>query len=204
MGTPEDVEFRDHNPRVNSEETQAMVARAMKSVKDGYAITGDVVDLHLKSQSLLPITVNSASHRLLNYTELTSSAIKNAFSSNLGSFGFDIFQALVVDPLHEFEIGIWKGLYVHLLRLLEAFGKGNLISELDERRVFLISPDIEAHALVSLPSCENLVDIGRYHPLDGAPFENSRRMLLNAREELLETMKTYCRYFQCKSVDSVY
>jgi hypothetical protein len=61
---------------------------------------------------------------------------QNAFSSNLASFGFDIFQSLVADPLHEFEIGVWKGLYTHLLRLLEALGKSDRIAELDERYAF--------------------------------------------------------------------
>ncbi len=48
---------------------------------------------------------------------------------------------LVVDLLHEFELGIWKGLFTHLIRLLYAAGKGSdhLAIELDKRYVFGIS-----------------------------------------------------------------
>jgi hypothetical protein len=39
---------------------------------------------------------------------------------------------LVVDLLHEFELGVWKALFIHLLRMLEAMG-GGLVDELDRR-----------------------------------------------------------------------
>jgi hypothetical protein len=48
--------------------------------------------------------------------------VKSAFSARLGRFGFNIYDALVVDLLHEVEIGVWKSLFEHLLRLLDAFG----------------------------------------------------------------------------------
>ena len=41
---------------------------------------------------------------------------------------------LIVDILHEFELGVWKALFIHLLRILEAYDK-NLIHELDRRYV---------------------------------------------------------------------
>ncbi len=42
---------------------------------------------------------------------------------------------LVVDLLHEFELGVWKALFTHLIRLLYAAGNGTdkLIIELDHR-----------------------------------------------------------------------
>jgi hypothetical protein len=39
---------------------------------------------------------------------------------------------LVVDILHEFELGVWKNLFIHLLRMLNATDKA-LIHELDRR-----------------------------------------------------------------------
>lgn len=44
--------------------------------------------------------------------------------------GFSIFHALVVDLLHEFEIGVWKMLFIHLLRIITAQDPG-LIYRLD-------------------------------------------------------------------------
>ena len=49
-----------------------------------------------------------------------------------------ILPALVVDILHEFEVGVWKRLYTHLIRLLEAFSHSSgitLTAELDYRWV---------------------------------------------------------------------
>jgi hypothetical protein len=46
--------------------------------------------------------------------------------------GFNIFYALVVDLLHEFELGAWKMLFIHLLRIIVAYDK-SLIHRLDER-----------------------------------------------------------------------
>ncbi|KAG2059281.1 hypothetical protein BDR06DRAFT_979903 [Suillus hirtellus] len=56
----------------------------------------------------------------------------NALSDSLSSFGFNVFAALVVDLLHKFELGIWRMLLLHLLRILCALDK-NLIHELDKR-----------------------------------------------------------------------
>ena len=50
---------------------------------------------------------------------------------------------LVVDLLHEFELGVWKALFTQLIRLLYAAGKGSeeqgseaLVVELDSRFVY--------------------------------------------------------------------
>ena len=44
---------------------------------------------------------------------------------------------LVVDLLHEFELGVWKSLFTHLIRMLYASDKGSdtLVMELDARLV---------------------------------------------------------------------
>jgi hypothetical protein len=41
---------------------------------------------------------------------------------------------LLVDLMHEFELGVWKALFIHLLRILTAVSK-NLVHELDRRWV---------------------------------------------------------------------
>ena len=41
---------------------------------------------------------------------------------------------LVVDLLHEFELGVWKALFSHLIRVLYAAAPhGSLVTELDRR-----------------------------------------------------------------------
>ncbi|KAJ6559288.1 hypothetical protein B0H10DRAFT_2240500 [Mycena sp. CBHHK59/15] len=57
---------------------------------------------------------------------------RNAFSDRLSKFNFNPFIMLVPDFMHEFELGVFKSLFVHLLRILVAHG-GNAVSELDRR-----------------------------------------------------------------------
>ena len=39
---------------------------------------------------------------------------------------------LVVDLLHEFKLGVWKSILVHLLHILDSL-KGTVLAELDRR-----------------------------------------------------------------------
>ena len=64
--------------------------------------------------------------------ELEKSQLQNAFSARLGPAGFDLFLMLVVDLLHEFELGVWKSILIHLLRILDSLKKSAL-AELDHR-----------------------------------------------------------------------
>ena len=44
---------------------------------------------------------------------------------------------LVVDLMHEFELGVWRSLFVHLVRLLHAIDPST-IHEMDRRYVLII------------------------------------------------------------------
>lgn len=57
---------------------------------------------------------------------------QSAFSRRLGPFGFNHFKMLIVDLMHEFELGVWKSLFTHLLRILNAIDQ-TLAHELDRR-----------------------------------------------------------------------
>ena len=41
---------------------------------------------------------------------------------------------LVIDLMHEFEQGVWKALFIHLLHMLDSKG-GSLINELDMQHI---------------------------------------------------------------------
>jgi hypothetical protein len=61
---------------------------------------------------------------------------QNAFAEKLGPLGFDAFRMLVVDFMHECELGTWKALFTHLIRLLYALpGGDSLVASLDYRFV---------------------------------------------------------------------
>jgi hypothetical protein len=38
----------------------------------------------------------------------------------------------VIDLMHEFELGVWKSIFIHLLRILDAYDN-RLLDELDRR-----------------------------------------------------------------------
>ncbi|KAG2747684.1 hypothetical protein P692DRAFT_201716227 [Suillus brevipes Sb2] len=60
----------------------------------------------------------------------------NAFVDKLGPLGFDAFRILVVDFMHECELGTWKALFTHLIRLLYSLpGGDSLVARLDHRCV---------------------------------------------------------------------
>jgi hypothetical protein len=57
---------------------------------------------------------------------------QNAFSERLGPHGFEFHSLFTPDLLHEFELGVWKAVFIHLIRLLYAVG-GDGIQILNER-----------------------------------------------------------------------
>ncbi|KAG2058771.1 hypothetical protein BDR06DRAFT_980185 [Suillus hirtellus] len=59
---------------------------------------------------------------------------KNQFAKKLGLLSLNPFPMLVVDFMHECELGTWKALFTHLLRLLYALPGGDrLVAALDTR-----------------------------------------------------------------------
>jgi hypothetical protein len=57
---------------------------------------------------------------------------QNAFSDRLAPLGHDFFSMFVVDLMHDFELGDWRGVFIHLLRILDAVD-AKLLIELDRR-----------------------------------------------------------------------
>jgi len=47
-------------------------------------------------------------------------------------FGFNFFVMLAVDLLHEVELGVWKALFIHLVRILYTQGQ-NTVNEFNRR-----------------------------------------------------------------------
>jgi hypothetical protein len=62
---------------------------------------------------------------------------QNAFSEALAPLGFDFFPMLVIDLMHEFELGVWKSIFSHLIRLLEAYDPEK-VHELNRRLVHFL------------------------------------------------------------------
>jgi hypothetical protein len=48
------------------------------------------------------------------------------------NLGYDLFSMLVVDLMHEFELGVWKMVFRHLIQILEAVDS-TLLQQLNQR-----------------------------------------------------------------------
>ncbi|KAG1770346.1 hypothetical protein EV702DRAFT_1202394 [Suillus placidus] len=60
--------------------------------------------------------------------------VLNKFVERLGVLGLDPFRMLVVDFMHECELGTWKALFTHLIRILYSLPRGDwLVATLDSR-----------------------------------------------------------------------
>ena len=63
-----------------------------------------------------------------------NSSLQNTFSERLSPLGFNLFVMFLLDIMHEFELGVWRALLIHLLHILQAADK-TLVHELDHRYV---------------------------------------------------------------------
>ena len=58
--------------------------------------------------------------------------MQGAFSVRFAEHGVNHWQLFAPDIMHEFDLGVWKSLLTHLLRILEAEGSTGL-QKLNER-----------------------------------------------------------------------
>lgn len=104
--------------------------------KWGNTVNGVKVEHALGEGSWVPtvVSANSSSQYAINSDRL----LQNQFVKKLGPLGFDPFCMLVVDFMHECELGTWKALFTHLIRLLYALPAGSqLVATVDNRYVAL-------------------------------------------------------------------
>ena len=134
IGREDDRKRREETRRQDDTERRRKVDDARKSLYDeGYAIAGDHVDGLLKDKSLVPTKVFVFAFAL---QQVLTPFTQNAFSVVLSPFGFDFHKMLTVDLLHEVELGVWKALLMHLIRMLHTYG-ADKIHEFDERYALL-------------------------------------------------------------------
>ncbi|EIW73878.1 hypothetical protein CONPUDRAFT_68212, partial [Coniophora puteana RWD-64-598 SS2] len=102
MGTKLDMQRRIRH-RIDSTQRQDLIQRARTRIfKKGYSIKSSRISSLLTSHSYVPTL--------------------NAFSEFLLEQGVNFFSLFVVDLLHEFELGVWKAIFIHLVRILLAVG----------------------------------------------------------------------------------
>ncbi|EIW76332.1 hypothetical protein CONPUDRAFT_15727, partial [Coniophora puteana RWD-64-598 SS2] len=130
LGTHTDSRTRTVLTRPDNQSFRDKVSRARRMIyRNGYVVNSTAVDDVLKAESYVPT--------------------QNAFSHALQEFDFSVFQMLTVDLLHEFELGVWKSLLSHLVRMLYSMG-GQKVHEFNNR-FRQISP-FGCHAIRRFPN----------------------------------------------------
>jgi hypothetical protein len=104
--------------RVDDVDRRSRVETARKSVHEqNQKVDGAQMQKLLKKDSLVPTAVCTSPHIIDRSVD--SLPFQNAFSEKLAKFGFCLFVMLAVDLMHEFELGVWKAVFIHLLRVLD-------------------------------------------------------------------------------------
>ncbi|KAL1937059.1 hypothetical protein VTO73DRAFT_15141 [Trametes versicolor] len=98
--------------------------------------------------------------RVLDPLSLTPT--RNAFSVRFRQYGFNFYSLYVPDLLHEIELGVWKSIFTHILRILfrqiPTFGRIRRFSDniADQRK--LAGRDFENSLCTSIPAVEALLE----------------------------------------------
>ena len=130
MGMRRDLSQRVSLARVDNVRRRSHLEAARKAIyKHNNTVDGAAIERLLKDDSLVPTAVSVP---FLYAVDVDVHLFQNAFSEKLSPLEFNMFSMLVVDLLHEFEIGVWKAVFIHLLRLLDCLNE-KLKHDLDRR-----------------------------------------------------------------------
>lgn len=135
VGSPGDLLRRRRHKRLDNQTRRSKIELARKLIYvNGARLKSKKVEDILGKYSMVPTRVRPCLF-IPQYVHLHSSHPQNAFSEKLSRFGFDFHTLFTPDLLHEFEIGVWKGLFAHLIRILHAASttQQKLVVELDSR-----------------------------------------------------------------------
>ncbi|KAJ7611461.1 hypothetical protein B0H17DRAFT_966994, partial [Mycena rosella] len=104
LGTKNDMNARIKLERTDHPTYQRHVDDARNWVyQEGNGVKSAGVERMLEPESLVPT--------------------KNTFSERFSKFGFNFYKMLVPDFLHEVELGVFKSLFSHLIRILISHGE---------------------------------------------------------------------------------
>jgi hypothetical protein len=131
MGMPQDMKQRMTLARTDDARRRNLVKNAREFIyAKNYGVESAPVKKLLFDESLVPTMVCDL---YLCGTGADVLSCQNASSDKLQPLGFNVFSTMVVDLLHEVELGVWKDLFKHLLRILDCYNE-SLKHELDQRQ----------------------------------------------------------------------
>jgi hypothetical protein len=122
--------------RVDGPNRRGLVSAARRIIYEKkFQVNSAAVEAMLRNESWVPNVVRKPLHLLVFLlVRLKIESLQNAFSDRLSSYGFNLFKMLLPDLMHEFELGVWRAIFIHLLRILQSVDE-SLLLELDRRWV---------------------------------------------------------------------
>ena len=122
LGTKNDKKRREKLARVDNERRRDTVELAREWIfQKGVNVKSKPLQRLLDPKGWTPTRVRSLNlHK--PPTNRFQISIQNAFSNKLSMHGFNFYSMFVPDLLHEFELGVWKACFAHLMRILYAEG----------------------------------------------------------------------------------
>ncbi|KAH9848646.1 hypothetical protein C2E23DRAFT_785618 [Lenzites betulinus] len=112
MGTRNDLYRRNQSRQDNDDVLYRILMTRRWIFEDGVPLTSAYIARVLDPLSITPT--------------------RSAFSIRLREHGLNFYSLFVPDLMHEFELGVWKSVWIHLLRILFAAGDDK-IQELNKR-----------------------------------------------------------------------
>ncbi|KAH9938879.1 uncharacterized protein BXZ73DRAFT_99940 [Epithele typhae] len=167
-GSHEDMKRRSELARTDGPELHDVITAARKLLFKGYSIVSDRVRDLLKQFSLNPI--------------------RSAFSTRLAPHGVNSYDLFAPDIMHEFELGVWKGTFHHVMRMLDCLGNP-IVEEFNTRmptfgnyrirkvmgniasRKGLAARDYEAFLIMMMPAMEGLLPLKHNEVVQDLLFE---------------------------------
>lgn len=123
-----DTRTRTCKQRTDDENYRIKIRIARNYIyKSGGFLNGRQLENLLGPESIVPTLVRKMSSQIQELIHLQS-----AFSDRLALLHFDFFRMFAPDLLHEFELGVWKAIFKHLIRIMYAHG-GDAIQKLNDR-----------------------------------------------------------------------
>lgn len=121
LGTVQDKRRRD-NIRRDNIFIQEDIEKARRLIYlEGLSVNSQRVEGLLKGMSLQPVQVSNNHTFSIVYQGLSLTyRTQSAFSILMWQFGFNFYTLFKCDLMHEFELGVWKMVLIHILRILYA------------------------------------------------------------------------------------
>ena len=130
LGMRSDRAQRSKRLRTDDEDRRDKVKRSLSLIYDrGHTVDSTAVESLLQEHSWVPTNVRSP------YSDSSCGCDlfpQNAFSERLSTSGFDLYRMFLPDIMHEFDEGIWRSTFIHLLRVLSCVTE-SLLYKLNHR-----------------------------------------------------------------------